>query len=427
MTSAQVRQSFLDFFAGKQHRIVPSAPLLPTAPNLLFTNAGMNPFVPFFLGERQPPNPRVANTQKCIRAGGKHNDLDDVGLDTYHQTFFEMLGNWSFGDYFKREAIAWAWELLTEVWRFPRERLYVTVYRPGPGEPAEFDREAWNHWAEVLRRSGLDPDERILTGGKKDNFWMMGDTGPCGPCSEIHMDLTPEGATRGRLVNAGTPYCIELWNLVFIQFNAGEDGGFTPLRSRHIDTGMGFERVAGIFATTDGFRDFSRPPSNYNSDLFAPIFARIADLCGQSYGATLPANPRRPTPAEKRDIAFRVIADHARALCCAIADGILPGNEGRNYVLRRILRRAILYGRHLRLPDGFFTALAQPVIESLGPVFCSGSRPSSPRCWPPRRPPSSAPSGAACSCSRRFSPPARPGSAGRTPSPCTTRTGFPST
>jgi alanyl-tRNA synthetase len=369
MTSAEIRQSFLDFFAAKGHRIVPSASLLPTAPNLLFTNAGMNPFVPYFLGEREAPQPRVADTQKCIRAGGKHNDLDDVGLDTYHQTFFEMLGNWSFGDYFKQEAIEWAWELLTEVWKFPRERLYVTVYQPGEGDPAEFDQEAHDNWARVLRASGLNPDERILTGGKKDNFWMMGDTGPCGPCSEIHIDLTPAGDTGGRLVNADSPYCIELWNLVFIQFNADEDGRFTPLRNRHVDTGMGFERVAGIIATTDGFTDFSRPPSNYNCDLFTPIFNRVSELCGHSYRATLPADPRRPSDAEMLDIAFRVVADHIRTLCCAIADGILPGNEGRNYVLRRILRRAVLYGRRLQLPDGFFTQLVEPVIAVLGDVF----------------------------------------------------------
>jgi alanyl-tRNA synthetase len=369
MTSAEVRQSFLDFFASKQHHIVPSASLMPTAPNLLFTNAGMNPFVPYFLGEREAAHSRVADTQKCIRAGGKHNDLDDVGLDTYHQTFFEMLGNWSFGDYFKKEAIEWGWELLTEVWKFPRERLYITVYKPDDGDPADFDQEAYDYWTEVLQKSGLDPKERILTGNKKDNFWMMGDTGPCGPCSEIHMDLTPEGDTGGKLVNADSPYCIELWNLVFIQFNANEDGTFSPLKNRHIDTGMGFERVCGILGTTNGFTDFSRPPSNYNCDLFSPIFDGITQMCGKCYGATLPADPSQPTPDEMLDIAFRVIADHIRTLSCAIADGILPGNEGRNYVLRRILRRAILYGRRLELKDGFFTQLVDPVIEILGPVF----------------------------------------------------------
>ncbi|NDV63442.1 alanine--tRNA ligase [Puniceicoccales bacterium CK1056] len=369
MTSAEIRQSFLDFFASKQHKIVPSASLMPTAPNLLFTNAGMNPFVPYFLGDREAADRRIADTQKCIRAGGKHNDLDDVGLDTYHQTFFEMLGNWSFGDYFKKEAIEWAWELLTEVWKFPTDRLYVTVYKPGKGDPAEFDQEAYDIWAKVLKKSGLVPEERILTGGKKDNFWMMGDTGPCGPCSEIHIDLTTAGDTQGKLVNADSPYCIELWNLVFIQFNADEHGNFSPLKNKHIDTGMGFERVAGIIATTKGFTDFSNPPSNYNCDLFTPIFAQISEMCGHSYKATLPANPHEPTEAEMLDIAFRVIADHIRTLSCAIADGILPGNEGRNYVLRRILRRAVLYGRRLDLKDGFFTKLVEPVIEILGGVF----------------------------------------------------------
>lgn len=369
MTSAEIRQSFLDFFRSKQHHIVSSASLMPTAPNLLFTNAGMNPFVPYFLGEREAPHPRVADTQKCIRAGGKHNDLDDVGLDTYHQTFFEMLGNWSFGDYFKKEAIEWAWELLTQVWGFPRERLYVTVYQPGPGEPADFDQEAWDHWAALLRKEGLVPEQRILTSGKKDNFWMMGDTGPCGPCSEIHLDLTPNGDTEGKLVNADSPYCIEIWNLVFIQFNADENGAFTPLKQKHVDTGMGFERVAGTIATTRGFTDFSQPPSNYNCDLFTPVFERISKLSGLTYGATLPADPAEPSEAERRDIAFRVLADHIRTLCCSIADGILPGNEGRNYVLRRILRRAVLYGRRLDLDDGFFAKLVDPVIEILGPVF----------------------------------------------------------
>ncbi|MEX0324091.1 MAG: alanine--tRNA ligase [Puniceicoccaceae bacterium] len=369
MKSADVRQSFLDFFASKGHQIVPSASLLPTAPNLLFTNAGMNPFVPYFLGEREAAQSRVADTQKCIRAGGKHNDLDDVGWDTYHHTLFEMLGNWSFGDYFKKEAIEWAWELLTEVWKFPKERLYVTVYKPEEGDPAEFDQEAWDFWAEVLRKSGLNPDERILPGGKKDNFWMMGDTGPCGPCSEIHMDLTPEGDTGGSLVNADSPLCIELWNLVFIQFNADEHGNYTPLKSKHIDTGMGFERICGIIGTTASFTDFSNPPSNYNCDLFTPIFDRITEMCGKSYGASLPADLDNPTADEMTDIAFRVIADHIRTLSCAIADGILPGNEGRNYVLRRILRRAVLYGRRLELGDGFFTKLVDPVIEILGNVF----------------------------------------------------------
>ena len=228
MTSAEVRQSFLDFFREKEHTIVPSSSLLPSSPNLLFTNAGMNQFVPYFLGaEKAPYQPaRAADTQKCIRAGGKHNDLDDVGLDTYHHTFFEMLGNWSFGDYFKAEAIDWAWELLVDRWKFPAAAPLRTVYRPGAGDPGEFDQEAYDLWAGHFTAAGLDPAVHIVDGNKKDNFWMMGDTGPCGPCSEVHVDLTPVGDTGGALVNAGDARCIEIWNLVFIQFNAEPDGTF---------------------------------------------------------------------------------------------------------------------------------------------------------------------------------------------------------
>src|SRR5271167_4828613 len=260
MKAIEIRQSFLDFFREKQHTIVPSASLLPSTPNLLFTNAGMNQFVPYFLGQEKPPfsPPRAADTQKCIRAGGKHNDLDDVGFDTYHHTFFEMLGYWSFGDYFKKEAIEWAWELVVEKWKFPPARLYATVYKPGPGEPSEFDQEAYDQWEKLFKAAGLDPKVRVCTGGKMDNFWMMGDTGPCGPCSELHMDLTPQGNTKGRLVNAGTAECMEIWNLVFIQFNANPGGTFSPLPAKHVDTGMGFERVTGIMQNTKNFTDFSR-------------------------------------------------------------------------------------------------------------------------------------------------------------------------
>ena len=290
MTSAQIRQSFLDFFREKQHTIVPSSSLLPDAPNLLFTNAGMNQFVPIFLGQQKPAwkPARVADTQKCIRAGGKHNDLEDVGLDTYHHTFFEMLGNWSFGDYFKKEAIEWAWELLVERWKFPAQRLYATVYKPGPGEPSEFDREAYDHWAHLFREADLDPKVHVLNGGKADNFWMMGDTGPCGPCSEVHVDLTLDGDTRGSLVNKNDPRCIEIWNLVFIQFNANPDGSFTPLPQRHVDTGMGFERVTAIIQGTKNLTDFSGTISNYETDIFRPIFDEIENLSGKKYGSTLP-------------------------------------------------------------------------------------------------------------------------------------------
>ncbi len=369
MTSNEIRQSFLDFFEFKQHSIVPSASLMPDAPNLLFTNAGMNQFVPYFLGDREPPYPRAADTQKCIRAGGKHNDLEDVGLDTYHHTFFEMLGNWSFGDYFKQEAIEWAWELITEVWKFPKERLYASVYKPGDGDPAEFDHEAYDFWKAVFEKAGLDPETHIVYGNKADNFWMMGDTGPCGPCSELHVDLTPEGDTRGKLVNADSPYCIEIWNLVFIQFNATPDGDLVPLKSRHVDTGMGFERVAGIMATSKNFTDFSAPPSNYNSDLFTSIFEKLESLSGHAYQRTLPEDLDNISETEMKDVIFRVLADHARCLSCSIADGILPGNEGRNYVLRRILRRAVMYGRKIGLEKGFFAGLVPTVAEKLGPVF----------------------------------------------------------
>ena len=369
MTSAQIRQSFLDFFESKEHSVVPSASLMPESPNLLFTNAGMNQFVPYFLGEREAPFRRAADSQKCIRAGGKHNDLEDVGFDTYHHTFFEMLGNWSFGDYFKAEAIQWAWELLTEVWGFPKERLYATVYMPGEGEPAEFDATAYELWKAVFEAEGLDPETHIRYGGKGDNFWMMGETGPCGPCSELHIDLTPSGDSGGRLVNADSPWCIEIWNLVFMQFNANPDGSLTPLPAKHVDTGMGFERVAGILATTGGFRDFSKPPSNYNSDLFTDLFDHLAEQCGHRYAFTMPEDPAAMREVETRDCAFRVIADHVRTLCFSIADGILPGNESRNYVLRRILRRAVMFGKRLELPDGFFAALAPVVIEKMGDCF----------------------------------------------------------
>ncbi len=369
MTSEQIRQSFLDFFKSKNHTIVPSASLMPDAPNLLFTNAGMNQFVPYFLGEREAPYPRATDTQKCIRAGGKHNDLEDVGLDTYHHTFFEMLGNWSFGDYFKQEAIEWAWELITEIWKFPKERLYASVYKPGDGDPADFDQEAYDFWRAIFEKAGLDPDVHIVYGNKKDNFWMMGDTGPCGPCSELHVDLTPEGDTKGKLVNADSPYCIEIWNLVFIQFNATPDGDFVPLKSKHVDTGMGFERVAGIMATSKNFTDFSTPPSNYNSDLFTSIFEKLEALSGHTYQRTVPADVNNVSELEMKDVIFRVLADHARCLACSIADGILPGNEGRNYVLRRILRRAVMYGRKLGLENGFFAGLIPTVVDKLGPVF----------------------------------------------------------
>jgi alanyl-tRNA synthetase len=332
----------------------------------------MNQFVPYFLGQEKPPfsPPRAADTQKCIRAGGKHNDLDDVGFDTYHHTFFEMLGNWSFGDYFKNEAIRWAWELLVERWKFPPDRLYATVYQPEKGDPADFDEEAHANWAALFARAGLDPQVHVVDGSRKDNFWMMGDTGPCGPCSEIHMDLTKDGNTHGALVNQGSPLCIEIWNLVFIQFSASADGSFSMLPARHVDTGMGFERIAGIVACTDEFRRFDRPISNYESDVFRPIIEQIAALSGKAYGKTLPGSRVNLSEQQKVDVAFRVVADHLRTLCFAIADGIIPSNTDRNYVLRRILRRAVMFGRYLGFgSEGFLSRLAPTVTQIFGSVF----------------------------------------------------------
>jgi alanyl-tRNA synthetase len=384
MTSAEIRQSFLDFFAKHGHTIVPSSSLLPDSPGLLFTNAGMNQFVPIFLGDRAADvskwagakpakDTRATDTQKCIRAGGKHNDLEDVGFDTYHHTLFEMLGNWSFGDYFKKDSLNWGWELLTKVWGMPPKRLFATVYSPdkSKGDPSEFDQEAYDIWAGIFRKEGLDPAVHIVHGNKKDNFWMMGDTGPCGPCSEIHFNLLPDDneAAGRQLVNSSSPRCIEIWNHVFIQFNANADGTFSPLAAKHVDTGMGFERVAGIHATSLGFTDFSREPSNYNADVFAPLFKAIASLSGKTYAGSVPTKREGLSEQENTDVAFRVLADHARCVSCAIADGILPGNEGRNYVIRRILRRGILYGTKIGLKVGDFSNLVAAVVESLGLVF----------------------------------------------------------
>jgi alanyl-tRNA synthetase len=374
MTSAEIRNSFLEFFREKQHTIVPSSSLLPDSPNLLFTNAGMNQFVPIFLGEGKCPfvPGRVADTQKCIRAGGKHNDLEDVGLDTYHHTFFEMLGNWSFGDYFKKEAIAWAWELIVERWKFPANRLYATVYRPGPGDPSDFDQEAYDCWSHHFAKARLDPKVHIVDGNKKDNFWMMGDTGPCGPCSEMHVDLTPEGDTGGTLVNKGAAECIEIWNLVFIQFNANPDGTFSPLPAKHVDTGMGFERVTSIIQGTQDFARFAGATiSNYETDIFRPIFDEIESLSGKKYGSTLPDSSELSLldTQHATDVAFRVIADHIRTLSFAIADGIEPGNTDRHYVLRRVLRRAVRYGRTLGFREPFFYKLVAVLARTMGDVF----------------------------------------------------------
>ena len=376
MTAAEIRQSFLSFFREKQHTIVPSASLLPQSPGLLFTNAGMNPFVPYFLGVEKAPYdpPRAADTQKCIRAGGKHNDLEDVGYDTYHHTFFEMLGNWSFGNYFKKEAISWAWELVVERWGLPANRLYASVYSPKPGDPGEFDQEAWDLWAGLFRSKGCDPAIHIVNGNVKDNFWMMGETGPCGPCSELHVDLTPAGDSQGKLVNNDSDLCIEIWNLVFIQYNAEADGTFRELPSKHVDTGMGFERACSIIQNTKGFTDFSIKPSNYATDVFTPIFRKLEELSGKTYVNIYPvpgADRAAFTEEMKTAIAFRVIADHLRTLSFSIADGIMPGNTGRNYVLRRILRRAVRYGRQLGFSGEkpFFGALVATLVAEMGGVF----------------------------------------------------------
>lgn len=337
MTSRQIRQSFLDFFAARGHRIVPSAPVIPHGdPTLLFTNAGMNQFKDVFLGVGKRDYTRVADTQKCIRVSGKHNDLEEVGYDTYHHTFFEMLGNWSFGDYYKEEAIGWSWELLTDVWKLPKERLHATVYQT--------DDEAYEIWKKYL------PETHIHRFGDKDNFWEMGDSGPCGPCSEIHFDRTPD-LSGGALVNLGVQEAIEIWNIVFIQYNRRVDGSLEDLTSKHVDTGMGFERVTAVM---------QEKASNYDTDVFQPIINVTVELCGKPYRTEL----------DNQDgVAMRVIADHIRTLTFAIADGAIPGNEGRGYVLRRILRRAARYARNLGLTEPVLYKHVRVLCETMGDVF----------------------------------------------------------
>lgn len=335
-SSSEIRQQFLEFFKNKKHRIVPSAPVVPfDDPTLLFTNAGMNQFKDVFLGTGKRNYNRAADTQKCIRVSGKHNDLEEVGHDTYHHTFFEMLGNWSFGDYYKEEAIVWAWELLTEVWKLPKERLWATVFRT--------DDEAYELWK---TKTDISP-EHILRFDEKDNFWEMGETGPCGPCSEIHINLSDD-FDNPKYVNAGVPECIEIWNLVFIQYNKDENGKLNELPLKHIDTGMGFERVCAVL---------QNKKSNYDTDVFSPIIIQIEMISGKKY--KLP----------EIQIFMRVIADHIRALTFAIADGAVPGNDGRGYVLRRILRRAARYGRKLDLKKPFLFELVNILAETMGDVF----------------------------------------------------------
>ena len=353
-TAAAIRRAFLDFFVEQGHREVPSSPVFPQDdPTLLFTNAGMNQFKDVFLGTGSRDYTRAVDTQKCIRVSGKHNDLEEVGVDTYHHTFFEMLGNWSFGDYFKREAIQWAWTLLTEVWGLPKDRLWVTVFGGDEADGLPADQEAERLWKET---TDVDPSH-VLRFDKADNFWEMGETGPCGPCSEIHIDRGPpdsdpgDGADPAVGVNAGNERFIELWNLVFMEFNRLDDGSLQPLPAKHVDTGMGFERIAAVL---QGKR------SNYDTDLFAPLFARIEELARRAYGRT----------DASADVAFRVIADHARAVSCAFADGALPSNVGRGYVLRRLIRRASRYGRQeLGLEEPFLWRVVPAVVETLGAVF----------------------------------------------------------
>jgi alanyl-tRNA synthetase len=349
-TASEIRQQFVDFFVKKHgHTFVPSSSVVPRDdPTLLFTNAGMNQFKDVFLGTGTRPYKRAVNTQKCIRAGGKHNDLDDVGKDTFHHTFFEMLGNWSFGDYFKKEAIAWAWELLTGVWGLDKARLHVTVFEGDPSEGLAPDEDAAGFWR---TRTDINP-AHIHCGKKKDNFWEMGETGPCGPCTEIHIDRTPD-RSGGKLVNAGRAEVIEIWNLVFIQFNRGEDRKLTPLPAKHVDTGMGFERITAVL---------QGKTSNYDTDIFTPIFEAIQEIT------------RAPEYAGKldnlRDTAYRVIADHIRALTFALSDGAKPGNVRRDYVLRRILRRAERYGRqYLGTSQPFLCELVPTVVQVMGHAF----------------------------------------------------------
>jgi alanyl-tRNA synthetase len=349
MNSEEIRQKFLDFFKSKEHRIVNSAPLVvKDDPTLMFTNAGMNQFKDIFLGNRDTEFPRVADTQKCLRVSGKHNDLEEVGIDTYHHTMFEMLGNWSFGDYFKKEAIFWAWELLTRVYNLPEERIYATVFEGDPGEGLDQDDEAFQIWRQIL------PKDRILYGSKKDNFWEMGEAGPCGPCSEIHIDLRPEEDILhiggSQLVNQGHPLVIEVWNLVFIQFNRLTNGKLENLPEKHVDTGMGFERLVMAIQGKS---------SNYDTDIFQPLISEIAARARTTYGKD-----------EKTDIAMRVISDHIRAVAFTIADGQLPSNNKAGYVIRRILRRAVRYGfTYLNFSEPIIYQLVDLLASQFGRVF----------------------------------------------------------
>ena len=349
MESSKIRQAFLDFFASKEHAIVPSAPMVVKGdPTLMFTNAGMNQFKDIFLGNAPRKYPRAADTQKCLRVSGKHNDLEEVGHDTYHHTMFEMLGNWSYGDYFKKEAIEWAWELLHDIYKLPAERMYATVFEGSEEDGVPFDQEAYDYWLQFL------PADHIIRGNKHDNFWEMGETGPCGPCSEIHFDLRDEAeiaAKPGReMVNMGHPQVIEIWNLVFMQFNRKANGQLEELPARNVDTGMGFERLCMVM---------QGKKSNYDTDVFQPTIGRIAELSGKQYGVD-----------EKCDVAMRVIADHLRAISFSIADGQLPSNVKAGYVIRRILRRAVRYGyTYLGFNEPMLCKLVPVLVAQMGDQF----------------------------------------------------------
>ncbi|MCS7028519.1 MAG: alanine--tRNA ligase [Bacteroidia bacterium] len=353
----QIRQEFLDFFRSKQHEIVPSAPMVIKGdPTLLFTNSGMNQFKEWFLGYTVPKYRRVANTQKCLRASGKHNDLEDVGVDTYHHTMFEMLGNWSFGDYFKKEAIAWAWELLTEVWKFPKDRLYVTYFNGDTAENLEPDLETKEIWKEYIS------EDRIKPASKKDNFWEMGATGPCGPCTEIHVDIRTEEERKQvdgyTLVNSDNPKVIEIWNLVFMQFERKADGSLVPLPAKHVDTGMGFERLCAVLNAIE--TNYTQT-SNYDTPVFKPIIQKIEEVTHQIYTGQI---------ENKKDIAIRVLADHIRTIAFAIADGQLPSNTGAGYVIRRILRRAVrYYYSFLQRKEPTLYLLVATLAEQMKPIF----------------------------------------------------------
>jgi alanyl-tRNA synthetase len=351
MNAEELRQIFFEFFRSKDHNIVPSAPMVvKNDPTLMFTNAGMNQFKDIFLGNQQPVNRRVADSQKCLRVSGKHNDLEEVGHDTYHHTMFEMLGNWSFGDYFKKEAIEWAWELLVKKLEIPEDRLYATVFEGSKEDDVERDNEAYSYWEKCFS----DPEGRILPGSKKDNFWEMGETGPCGPCSEIHVDIRDDKERKkipGRdLINKGHPHVIEIWNLVFIQYNRRADGVLVPLPSKHVDTGMGFERLCMVI---------QGKKSNYDTDIFQSIIKEISIITGKPYGVN-----------EKWDIALRVVADHLRAVSFSIADGQLPSNNKAGYVIRRILRRAIRYGyTTLGTEEPFIYKLVPVLVDTMGKQY----------------------------------------------------------